>query len=278
MSGPEARVAVSLTLVAALAAAPLVAQGPLRGYAIDVAGASGRNALVAGGFSNFARLRLMSDLRAALGAGTLRLEAAYEHTVRYDARGGSAAGFATGATAHPGDWLPLDWQVAAGRDAAWRHRFDRLNVALAWSRSEVRAGRQAISWATMLLLTPADPFAPFDPSDPFREYRSGVDAVRVQLYPGPFSEVDLVVRPATTPAGTSTSALARGRATLAGWDLSAWAGTLYGQAAGAVGVTRTVGGWGARGAAELRAASAAGGSGGGVALRGALGVDRRVTV
>jgi len=269
------RAVVLAAVVAAFAVAPAHAQrlgpGP-HGYYLNLAGSSARSAYGAGGFSDFQRLRLM----ASPAVGPLRSEAAYEHTLVYLQRTGGALGtLAPGAASSSANWLDLDWPVDVGLGAqfAWRHRFDRLDVALPVGKFEARVGRQALSWATTLFLTPADPFAPFDPSDPFREYRGGVDAARLQLFPGPFSTVDLVLRPSRTPLGRTLTALARGKITVASWDLSAWGGMLHDEAAGAVGATRTVAGAAVRAEVSLRR-----GTGGATVVRAAVGADRRWTV
>lgn len=257
--------------VALLAAAPLAAQdaGP-RAYYLNVGAGSRSSAWSAGGVSDFQRLRLM----ASAAPGRWRFEAAYEHTLLLQQRAGAqAAALTPGATATPGDWLDLDWTVLERGHAVWRHRADRLNAAYQAGRAEARVGRQTVSWATTLFLTPADPFAPFDPSDPFREYRAGVDAARLQLFPGPFSSVDVVVRPSRTPLGRAVTALARGKLTVASWDLSGWGGVLYDEAAAAAAATRTVGGAALRAEVSVRRSA-----GGGATLRAAVGADRRWTV
>jgi hypothetical protein len=244
--------------------------GPLRGYLLNVAGASGSSVLSPGGASDFQRVRLM--LGPALGP--LHLDVAYEQIFLYQQRPGAAfTALAPGSSGASGEWLDLDWTLARRGDVLWRHRLDRLNLAVATGAFEARAGRQAISWATTLLLTPADPFAPFDPSDPFREYRSGIDAARVQYFPGPFSSLDLVVRPMQTPHGRSLIAAARGKAKLGGLDLSAWGGVAYGDPAGAVGATGTVAGAAWRTEVSVRRDST-----GAAVVRGAAGLDRRWTV
>jgi hypothetical protein len=258
-------------LAAALAAcvAPRAAAqlGPLTGYYLNVPGHAGSSALGPGGWSDYQRLRLM--LGPALGP--LRLEAAYEQLFLYQQTAGAAFGaLAPGAAPATGDWLGLDWTLAQRGHVLWRHRFDRLNVALPRGGYEVRVGRQAISWATTLLFTPADPFAPFDPSDPFREYRSGVDAARVQVYPGPFSSLDFVVRPERTATGRTVTAAARGKVTVGTVDLSAWGGVVDGDPAGAAGATGTVAGAAWRTEVAVREDSA-----GRAVLRFAAGLDRR---
>ena len=272
------RVAVAagrwLAVVAALAlgtARTGAAQlGPLSGYLLNVAGLSASSPFGAGGASDFQRLRLM--LGPALGP--LRLEAAYEQLFLYQARPGAAFTALTPGTASAsGEWLDLDWTLAQRDDVLWRHRLDRLDLSLAAGGYEVRVGRQAISWATTLLLTPADPFAPFDPSDPFREYRSGVDAARVQFFPNPFSSLDVVVRPMRTPRGHTLIAAARGKITLGSVDLSAWGGVAYGDPAAAVGATGAVAGAAWRLEISVREDST-----GSAVPRATAGLDRRWTV
>lgn len=263
---PPLLAAFALAATAAPAAAQL---GPLTGYYQNVPGVAGASLLGPGGWSDYQRLRLM----LAPTVGPLRLEAAYEQLFLYQQGAGSAFGALVPGTAPAsGDWLDLDRTIAQGAHTLWRHRLDRLDVALPAGALELRVGRQAISWATTLLLTPADPFAPFDPSDPFREYRSGVDAVRLQFFPGPFGQLDLVVRPERTPVGRTVTAAVRGRVTAAAWDLSAWAGAVHGEGAAALGATRAVAG------AELRAEAEVRRDAGGGVLRAAIGADRRWSV
>ncbi len=201
----------------------------------------------------------------------IHLDVAYEHlTVRTaegmplvvtDPDGGAGAG--------GGDWLGLDWTVRQSSRTVWRHRFDRL--ALTWSRGpvELTAGRQAISWANTLFLTPADPFAPFDPSDPFREYRRGVDALRMRAFAGPFTEVEAVIRPAETPLGTTWTALVRAQTSRGGWAFGGWTGRVHDEPGVAAFASGALGATAVRAEAVLRRRQE-----GGTALRAAVGLDR----
>ena len=244
----------------------------MRGYYLNVASARGASAYGAGGASDFQRLRLM----IAPAAGPLRVEVAYEHTLLYLQEAGAPVGALTpGSQTSSINWLELDWPVGVGlgHNFRWRHQLDRLNATLTAGGAELRVGRQAISWATTLFLTPADPFSPFDPSDPFREYRAGVDAARLQIFPSAFAAAEIVVRPERTPAGRMLTALARGKLSVRGWDLSAWAGALHDRAAAAAAVTRTVAGAALRGEITLRRDAR-----GGTITRFAVGADRRWSV
>jgi hypothetical protein len=206
--------------------------------------------------------------------GPLSLGVAYEHTfVWRDAGRAGVTAEPMGTAIAGGDWLPLDWTLHEGTRVSWRQRFDRLNLTYARGPVTATLGRQAVSWATTLFLSPADPFVPFDPSDPFREYRTGVDAVRVQWYPGQLTLIDFVARGAETPRGRTVTALVRGKTQLQGVELSAWGGALHDEPAAAIGATCTVAGSALRAEAEVRRDTADR-----AVIRAAIGVDRRFSL
>lgn len=69
---------------------------------------------------------------------------------------------------------------------------DRLH--LRWDRPTFRlvAGRQPITWGVNYFWPTLDLFAPFTPQQIDRDYKAGVDALRLTVPTGDFSEVDLV--------------------------------------------------------------------------------------
>lgn len=234
------------------------------GYYQNVPDWSGRNELTEGGWSDFNRLRM----GATPSFGDFSLEVAYEQVLT--ARERETTGIFVGSVPGGGEWLDLQWTLSEKEHVLWQHRFDRLKLGWAPTSSlQIDVGRQAVSWATTLFLTPADPFSPFDPADPFREFRAGVDAARVRVYPGPLSEVDFVVRPTKTDVGEEMTALGRGLTTWKGWELSGWAGILYDDAAGAGAASGSIGGWAVRGEAVVQSSDDEA-----VVLRTSLGVDR----
>ncbi len=261
--------AVRATLAACLAGAlPITspqatAQLEVRGYALGVGSYSASSELVAPGSSWFGRGRAM----ATYDRPDLTMEVAYEHVLQR-ASGGFGITSAGGQRVST-DWLPLEWTLTESDDASWRHRFDRLVIGTSRGPLEVTVGRQVISWATTLFLTPADPFAPFDPSDPFREYRGGVDAVRLRISSGPFTEIEGVVRAADTSTGSTLTALARVATSRGGWAMGGWAGILHHEAAGALFVTGGLGATSVRVETSLREDSE-----GGVLPRVSAGLDR----
>ena len=239
----------------------------ITGYGLGVFTNAQDSPLMPGGTGLIGRLRVMPF--ATLG--DVVLDIAYEHVLTRTPEGGGIRITTPGGTASSTDWLDLGWTVRETDRTTWTHRFDRLALSFESGAFEVTAGRQAISWATTLFLTPADPFSPFDPSDPFRVYRGGVDALRIRTFPGPFSELEIVVRGANTPSGTTTTALLRGQTSVGGgvWSVGAWGGALHDEAAGAAFATGSVGATAVRAEASLREDPS-----GGTAVRVSAGVDR----
>lgn len=202
------------------------------------------------------------------GMSTIGFRVAYEQSAIASTSSSTSilAGLSPGASG--GDWLPLQGTLAESGHVDWRHRLDRLYARWEGPALEITAGRQPISWATALFLTPSDPFAPFDPSDPFREYRRGVDAARVRWFTGPFSHVEVAARVSEFGPENTLTVLGRGRTALGKWDLSGWAGLLHDDPAAAAGITLTVLGAAFRGEAVVRDTE------GETIIRATVGVDR----
>jgi len=248
------RLAAGIIAVAGVSARAAPAQSlredlRLSGYYLNVATGSLEGPFTPAGVTDFQRLRLM----ALPDLGPLRFDIAYEQALELVSDPGLGLIPALGASSTGIDWLPLQWTIEDWEHGSWRHRFDRLSVSAPLGESvAVTAGRQTISWATSLVFTPADPFAPFDPADPFREYRGGVDALRLQGFAGSFTELEFVLRPADTRDGTTITALGRITTASGPWEVSGWAGVLHDGGAASLGATITAVGAAFRGELELR--------------------------
>ena len=241
----------------------------LSAYYLNLASGSGASPVSEAGASDFQRFRLMWTPTV----GPLAVDIAYEHTLFLKSQDASGTGEGILVPEASGNWLNLDWVPVEGDNSSWRHRFDRLGLTVPLGGSaEFSVGRQVISWASTFILTPADPFTPFDPADPFREYRAGVDAVRLRAYLGPFSEIDLVVRPISTIDGDRITALARGKTNWSSWDVAAWGGIVREEPAGAVSLVGALGPWAVRSEVAVRSEA------NDVIVRGTVGVDRRFSV
>ena len=245
MTGRFGARAVLVAGLLAAGAPPAAAQSSwLTGYVLTNAIFSGSTSLADSNASSANRIRLSTDPVL----GPFAFDVAYEHAATFQKNplplGLGLAGLE--AIQSGGEWLDLQGTITRHdqRHALWRHRFDRLNVA--WSPTEAMefsVGRQAISWGTTQFFSPADPFPAFSPTDPFQEFRVGVDAARLRIYPSALSEIDVVFRPSRTDVGEEVTALARGLTTWMNWGLSAWGGTLYGDPTGAVGASGGIGPW-----------------------------------
>jgi hypothetical protein len=263
--GRRAVTAGALALATVASAPSADAQMPrLRGYGLNVVLAAADGPFTAAGVQDLQRVRLM--LSGPIGP--VALDAAYEHVLVLTSAPDLSGLAGIGQPAGSGDWLPLQGNLVETDNVRWRHRVDRLAAAVEHDVFAASVGRQTISWATTLFLTPADPFAPFDPADPFREYRSGVDAVRVRGFPGPISEVEAVVRPATFDSVTTMTALARARVATGRLELSGWGGIVHDDPSLAATSTLTFAGAVARAEVVLRWVDTA------TVARVAVGVDR----
>ena len=263
-------------LVAAVPAALLLASAPapaqvsglgIRGYYLNVATGSLEGPFTPAGLTDFQRLRLSTSPEI----GVFALDVAYEQALQLftDSELGGFQFASLGTTETRTNWLPLQGTIAEGDHARWTHRVDRLSLQTSiGDRVEISAGREAVSWATTLFLTPADPFAPFDPADPFRDYRVGVDVARVQVYAGTFTEFDAVVNPTEVGDETNMTALVRGTTLVGRWALGGWGGIIYDRPGAAISATVTTGGMAFRGEGSVRNEPDE------TVFRGAIGADR----
>lgn len=262
---------VALLLTAGVVPRGLGAQQPgLSGYYLNLFTSVAESALAPAGVSDFQRLRVMWNG----SAGPVRLDAAYEHTLTLRQRGALGAQLFTAAgTATGGDWLSLGGEIRSGARAVWRHRVDRLSARIdLGSSADLVIGRQPVSWATTLILTPADPFSPFDPADPFREYRTGVDAARLRYYSGSFTQFEVVARPVRIGDRETLTMVGRVSSNVRGWDVGTWGGAVHDTFGAAVFLSGSVGLWALRAEAGVRNLEDE------LVVRGTVGLDRTLPV
>jgi hypothetical protein len=133
-----------------------------------------------------------------------------------------------------------DWRSRRQAASLW---VDRSNVKLTLPGADVTIGRQAISFGKAYFWNPLDEFLPFDARQVDRDYKAGIDGLRLDVPHGPFSGVNLVAaagreltpegayRGGPATAGVSwygSAVLARYFTTRHGWDVSAQGGKVYG--------------------------------------------------
>ena len=146
--------------------------------------------------------------------------------------------------------LDTTWELASEPDVSARMWADRLSVRLSVPWADLTVGRQAISFGQAYFWNPLDIFLPFDPKSFDRDYKPGVDAVKLDLPLGPFAGINVVgaagreIDAAGAYAGRERSGcswygsafLARVFAGIGGWDLAVQGGKVYGgwQAGGGI--------------------------------------------
>lgn len=122
-------------------------------------------------------------------------------------------------------------------------RLDRFNIRISLPGADLTVGRQAVTFGHAFFWNPLDVFAPFRLLDFDREYKEGVDAVRLDVPTGRFSGLNLIAAPGReivfSPDFRETSArggvsrygsalLARYSTIYQGWEMSFQAGKVYG--------------------------------------------------
>ena len=88
--------------------------------------------------------------------------------------------------------LPLQHQFRSTSNHLIAGRLDRFNFQLDLDRVNIVVGRQAISWGVTYFFSVLDLFSNFAPHRIDRDYKEGVDAVRVTVPVGKYSEVQVI--------------------------------------------------------------------------------------
>ena len=131
--------------------------------------------------SSLWRFRAVLDARPT---SWFRAEIAYEQGVRIVSGGAGAAG---GAGILPSS-LPVPYRITqiedslveSGTGLSVRHELDRASADVSVGLFDLTVGRQAVGWGRGLLFGAVDIFAPFSPLESDREWRRGIDAVRLR--------------------------------------------------------------------------------------------------
>jgi len=119
---------------------------------------------------------------------------------------------------------------------------DRFNVKVSFPRADLIIGRQAITFGKAYFWNPLDLYLPFDPAQFDRDYKAGVDAVRLDIPLGLFSGLNVIyvlgreldinnqyAEGRTLDASWfGSSLLLRGFTHVSGWDLALQGGKVYG--------------------------------------------------
>jgi hypothetical protein len=119
---------------------------------------------------------------------------AYELSGRWASRGGGgdSLGLLPDTAAVPFRLTPVLDTWSEGERFLGVHELDRAFVSFHPSWGEVTVGRQAIGLGRGVLFSAVDLFAPFSPLEVDREWRRGVDAIRLERTLSPTSSAELI--------------------------------------------------------------------------------------
>jgi len=107
-------------------------------------------------------------------------------------------------------FLPLQWDLVECENLNVGFGLDRLNLQFDLNKVRITVGRQAVTWGVSYFWPALDLFGPFAPQQIDREYKSGVDIVRMVVALGPFSELEViggVLGPSTKRDGSAGALL-----------------------------------------------------------------------
>ena len=158
--------------------------------------------------------------------------------------GPTATSIATGTTRR---LLDLETTLVDERAVRVTLELDRLNVAWRHPAFRLVAGRQAVTWGVDYFWPVLDLFAPFPPERVDREYKPGVDALRLTVPVGPLSELDLVAAGQGSSVGDDGSLAALGRVNVGPADVGAMLGRFHRDTVVGAFLTANVRGTGLRG-------------------------------
>ena len=143
------------------------------------------------GAASFWRIRLEPRV---LPAPWLTIFGAYEQRVRVASSSSALAspGLPRTDTTAPWRVVALEGSLSSGPSYSYWHEVDRLALSFHLPRVELTVGRQALGWGRGMMFGAVDVFAPFTPLEVDREWRRGVDAVRVDVRLTPRTSVEVV--------------------------------------------------------------------------------------
>ncbi len=132
------------------------------------------------------------DLRFYASTKTPRWKVTVHDQLSGVSRSHALAGFALGRGLPPPRWLPLTATITDDPTVTLRNTVDWASVAYNRGRVTITAGRQPIVFGRAKLWSPMDLIAPFSLTEVDTEYRSGADALRIDVSSGDRLAVTLV--------------------------------------------------------------------------------------
>lgn len=212
--------------------------------------------LFGGHEADFISQTIVRVVLAARPTSRLSWEAHFVETFDYGTARNGVGGFgldASGSGATRYRAVGATWRQDGEGSTRATLTADRFAATIAFGRLDLTIGRQAITLGKAWFWNPLDEFLAFDPRSFDRDYKPGVDALRLAMATGDFSGVELIAvagreldavgdfiggDEALDIDWKGSAVLARGFTSRGGWDLALQGGKVYGgysAGAGAVG-------------------------------------------
>jgi len=171
--------------------------GALKGYGMAMHMAYPWTAVAAMGWSSRSALMGLADAR-------LKFTGSYKDRVKWtvhlrtvgllSSQPGATQGLSggVGSLAEPARSLPLQYTDSDDPSVIWKSEVDRLAVKIRIWKLDVTIGRQAIGFGVGFVWQPADLLGTFSPLEVDREFKPGLDALRIDWALGQFTSLTLV--------------------------------------------------------------------------------------
>ena len=183
------------------------------------------------------------------------------------------------ATGRSRTYLDLQENLVRNEDVIVNAALDRLNIQIETDAFQLVLGRQAITWGVNYFWPALDLFAPFAPNRIDRDYKPGVDAARLIVPLGSYSEIQAVAGVLGPSTSSDLAAAALMRWTVGTVDFGVMAGSFHEDKVAGTFVSANVGGTGLRGELSWTQSGDPRDSviSRGVFWRGSAGIDRQLT-
>ena len=97
---------------------------------------------------------------------------------------------------HDNGEIDMSWNLINEHSLLFNTTIDRANIEFNRGKWNVRAGRQRINWGINMAWNPNDLFNAYNFVDFDYQERPGSDALRIQYYNKPMSQIEVAVKPA----------------------------------------------------------------------------------
>ena len=203
------RPSLAITLFAALAAFPAVADNALHGrFELGVVGASSAAYSLDATLGDRTRADALANFRLTWQPRWGNWDVAFHAVINGETGGGVPLARATASllpSPPPATLFDLGDTLRDSGRTKVTARIDRLAVGYSTDHFVLRLGRQALTWGTGLTFHPMDIVDPFAPNATDTEYKPGVDMIYAQILFNDGSDLQAIAVPRRATSGGPVS-------------------------------------------------------------------------